>query len=211
MAFPPLSVGSTKQRLRCQSILLELRGHPGRVADGVAPARLTLGGKAVGSQHYTTRRKFVRRPPDGKAVVAVIDMLNEHTTPPDPTSGPHADPSLPAGHPAAVGLVEALIRLSGGAIALLCAARPPRRVYREHSPALHISAVRWPHFGEYGEFPVGSLPFHSPPEGDALRMTLPKYTPARRTWVRDILIGVAAGLGSDLVWNAVQAAAHLLG
>ncbi|MEV0744470.1 DUF6408 family protein [Streptomyces sp. NPDC050273] len=42
-------------------------------------------------------------------------------------------------------------------------------------------------------------------------MTHPKYTPARRTWVRDILIGVAVSLCSDLVWNAVQAAAHLLG
>lgn len=44
-------------------------------------------------------------------------------------------------------------------------------------------------------------------------MPLPKYTPARHTWVRDILIliGVAASFGSDLVRNAVQAAAHLLG
>ncbi|MCX5108403.1 hypothetical protein OOK13_07650 [Streptomyces sp. NBC_00378] len=42
-------------------------------------------------------------------------------------------------------------------------------------------------------------------------MPHPKYTPARHTWVRDILIGVAASFGSDLVWNAVQAAAHLLG
>ncbi|MFE3942956.1 DUF6408 family protein [Streptomyces sp. NPDC059118] len=42
-------------------------------------------------------------------------------------------------------------------------------------------------------------------------MPHPKYTPARRIWVRDVLIGVAASLGSDLVRNAVQAVAHLLG
>ncbi|MFD5874664.1 DUF6408 family protein [Streptomyces sp. NPDC060322] len=33
-------------------------------------------------------------------------------------------------------------------------------------------------------------------------MAHPKYTPARRIWVRDILIGVAVSLGSDLVWKA---------
>ncbi|MFH9007224.1 DUF6408 family protein [Streptomyces afghaniensis] len=38
-----------------------------------------------------------------------------------------------------------------------------------------------------------------------------EYTPERRTWLRDILIGVAAGLGSDLVRSIVQAAVHLLG
>ncbi|MGW3749434.1 BREX-2 system phosphatase PglZ [Streptomyces sp. NPDC005134] len=44
-------------------------------ADEVTPATLTLGGKVVGSQRYKTQRKFVRRPPDGKAVAAVIDAL----------------------------------------------------------------------------------------------------------------------------------------
>ncbi|MFG2627352.1 BREX-2 system phosphatase PglZ [Streptomyces sp. NPDC048473] len=44
-------------------------------ADEVTTATLTLGGKVVGSQRYKTQRKFVRRPPDGKAVVAVIDAL----------------------------------------------------------------------------------------------------------------------------------------
>ncbi|MFF0734768.1 DUF6408 family protein [Streptomyces chartreusis] len=38
-----------------------------------------------------------------------------------------------------------------------------------------------------------------------------EYTPERRTWVRDIIVGVAAGLGSDLVRTIVQATAHYLG
>lgn len=38
-----------------------------------------------------------------------------------------------------------------------------------------------------------------------------EYTSARRTWFRDILVGVAAGLGADLVRMAVQSVAHLLG
>ncbi|MFD3974153.1 DUF6408 family protein [Streptomyces cyaneofuscatus] len=42
-------------------------------------------------------------------------------------------------------------------------------------------------------------------------MTHSKHTPARRQWVRDLLMGVAVSFGSDLVWTAVQAAAHLLG
>jgi hypothetical protein len=38
-----------------------------------------------------------------------------------------------------------------------------------------------------------------------------EYTPKRRTWVRDILIGVAAGLGTDLVRMCMENAARLLG
>ncbi|MFG2519100.1 DUF6408 family protein [Streptomyces sp. NPDC048527] len=38
-----------------------------------------------------------------------------------------------------------------------------------------------------------------------------EYTPKRRTWVRDILVGVAAGLGTDLVRTFMETAAHLLG
>ncbi|MEU0602669.1 DUF6408 family protein [Streptomyces sp. NPDC006393] len=39
-----------------------------------------------------------------------------------------------------------------------------------------------------------------------------EYKPERpRTLVRDILVGVAASLGSDLVRALVQAAVHLLG
>jgi hypothetical protein len=42
-------------------------------------------------------------------------------------------------------------------------------------------------------------------------MSSVEYTPERRTWVRDILIGVVAGLGSDLVRVIVKASVHLLG
>ncbi|GAA2641763.1 DUF6408 family protein [Streptomyces vastus] len=38
-----------------------------------------------------------------------------------------------------------------------------------------------------------------------------EYMPERRTWVRDMFVGVAASLGSDLVRTIVQATAHLLG
>ncbi|WP_237557619.1 MULTISPECIES: DUF6408 family protein [Streptomyces] len=39
-----------------------------------------------------------------------------------------------------------------------------------------------------------------------------EYKPERpRNWIRDILVGVAASLGSDLVRALVQAAVHLLG
>ncbi|MFG2270667.1 DUF6408 family protein [Streptomyces chartreusis] len=39
-----------------------------------------------------------------------------------------------------------------------------------------------------------------------------EYKPERpHTWVRDIFVGVAASLGSDLVRALVQAAVHLLG
>ncbi|MEU3735664.1 MULTISPECIES: DUF6408 family protein [unclassified Streptomyces] len=38
-----------------------------------------------------------------------------------------------------------------------------------------------------------------------------EYTPKRRTWLRDVLIGVAAGLGADLVRTCVENAARLLG
>lgn len=42
----------------------------------VAPEVLTLGGKVVGSQRYKAQKAFVRRPPDAKAVAAVIDALD---------------------------------------------------------------------------------------------------------------------------------------
>ncbi|MEV3856303.1 DUF6408 family protein [Streptomyces sp. NPDC050095] len=37
-----------------------------------------------------------------------------------------------------------------------------------------------------------------------------EYTPKRRTWLRDILIGVATGLGVELVKVLVESTAHLI-
>ncbi|MFG3495079.1 DUF6408 family protein [Streptomyces sp. NPDC047928] len=42
-------------------------------------------------------------------------------------------------------------------------------------------------------------------------MATGKYTRKHRTWVRDVLLGITAGLGTNLVWLLVQAAAHRLG
>ncbi|MEV4972641.1 DUF6408 family protein [Streptomyces scopuliridis] len=38
-----------------------------------------------------------------------------------------------------------------------------------------------------------------------------EYTPKRPTWIRDIVIGVVVGLGTNLVWALVTIAARLLG
>ncbi|MEU2730317.1 DUF6408 family protein [Streptomyces griseoviridis] len=37
-----------------------------------------------------------------------------------------------------------------------------------------------------------------------------EYKPARRSWIREILVGAAAGVVSNLVLEALAAAAHLL-
>ncbi|MFF0741353.1 DUF6408 family protein [Streptomyces sp. NPDC004111] len=42
-------------------------------------------------------------------------------------------------------------------------------------------------------------------------MTAVEYTPKRRTWVRDVLVGVAAGFGSNLMWALAQVVVHCLG
>ncbi|WP_237773407.1 MULTISPECIES: DUF6408 family protein [Streptomyces] len=42
-------------------------------------------------------------------------------------------------------------------------------------------------------------------------MAAVEYTPKRRTWIRDVLIGIAASLGSNLVWALAQAAVNRLG
>ncbi|MEU6603795.1 DUF6408 family protein [Streptomyces shenzhenensis] len=41
-------------------------------------------------------------------------------------------------------------------------------------------------------------------------MTPVEYKPPRRTWFREVLIGVAAGVLSELVLRALVATAHLL-
>ena len=38
-----------------------------------------------------------------------------------------------------------------------------------------------------------------------------KYKPARRVWVREVLVGAAAGIISSLVLEVLAAAARLLG
>jgi len=41
-------------------------------------------------------------------------------------------------------------------------------------------------------------------------MNAVEYKPARRTWIREILVGAAAGVISNLVLAGLAAAAHLL-
>ncbi|WP_257585688.1 MULTISPECIES: DUF6408 family protein [unclassified Streptomyces] len=41
-------------------------------------------------------------------------------------------------------------------------------------------------------------------------MTPVEYKPPRRTWFREVLIGVTAGVLSELVLRALAATAHLL-
>ncbi|MFF8615168.1 DUF6408 family protein [Streptomyces sp. NPDC015350] len=42
-------------------------------------------------------------------------------------------------------------------------------------------------------------------------MATVEYTPKRRTWFRDVLVGIAASLGSNLMWALAQAMVHRLG
>ncbi|MFF1481831.1 DUF6408 family protein [Streptomyces sp. NPDC058301] len=42
-------------------------------------------------------------------------------------------------------------------------------------------------------------------------MAAVEYTPRRRMWVRDVLVGVMAGFGSNLMWTLAQAVVHRLG
>ncbi|MGW0736221.1 DUF6408 family protein [Streptomyces sp. NPDC002851] len=42
-------------------------------------------------------------------------------------------------------------------------------------------------------------------------MAAVEYTPKNRIWVRDVLVGITAGLGSNLMWVLVQAVVHRLG
>ncbi|MFI0237270.1 DUF6408 family protein [Streptomyces sp. NPDC016845] len=38
-----------------------------------------------------------------------------------------------------------------------------------------------------------------------------EYMPKHRTWVRDVLVGIAASLGSNLTWALAQVVVHRLG
>ncbi|WP_240434679.1 DUF6408 family protein [Streptomyces sp. YIM 130001] len=42
-------------------------------------------------------------------------------------------------------------------------------------------------------------------------MVAVEYMPKRRTWVRDVLVGIAASLGSNLTWALAQFVMHCLG
>ncbi|WP_241265945.1 DUF6408 family protein [Streptomyces boncukensis] len=42
-------------------------------------------------------------------------------------------------------------------------------------------------------------------------MAIVEYTSTRRTWSRDVLVGIMASLGSNLMWDLAQAAVHRLG
>ncbi|MBP2049228.1 hypothetical protein J2Z21_002159 [Streptomyces griseochromogenes] len=42
-------------------------------------------------------------------------------------------------------------------------------------------------------------------------MVAVEYMPKRRTWVRDVLVGIAASLGSNLTWALAQVVVHRLG
>ncbi|MFJ2812096.1 DUF6408 family protein [Streptomyces sp. NPDC087294] len=38
-----------------------------------------------------------------------------------------------------------------------------------------------------------------------------EYTRKNRMWVRDVLVGITAGFGSNLMWELAQAVVHRLG
>lgn len=42
-------------------------------------------------------------------------------------------------------------------------------------------------------------------------MASAEYMPKPRTWVRDVLVGIMASLGSNLMWALAQAIVHRLG
>ena len=42
-------------------------------------------------------------------------------------------------------------------------------------------------------------------------MAAVEYTPKRRSWVRDVLVGISASLGSNLLWELALAVVHRLG
>ncbi|MEU6482271.1 DUF6408 family protein [Streptomyces sp. NPDC047017] len=42
-------------------------------------------------------------------------------------------------------------------------------------------------------------------------MVAVEYMPKRRVWVRDVLVGIAVSLGSNLTWSLVQVVVHRLG
>ncbi|GAA2361039.1 hypothetical protein GCM10010417_19930 [Streptomyces carpaticus] len=46
---------------------------------------------------------------------------------------------------------------------------------------------------------------------DAFPMATNEYTPKPRIWFRDVLVGITAGLGSNLMWALAQAVVHRLG
>lgn len=42
-------------------------------------------------------------------------------------------------------------------------------------------------------------------------MATVEHTPRHRVWVRDVLVGAMASLGSNLMWALAQAVVHRLG
>lgn len=42
-------------------------------------------------------------------------------------------------------------------------------------------------------------------------MAVIPYTAKHRIWVRDVLVGIAASLGSNLMWSLAQTVVHRLG
>ncbi|GAA0499081.1 hypothetical protein GCM10010361_75790 [Streptomyces olivaceiscleroticus] len=42
-------------------------------------------------------------------------------------------------------------------------------------------------------------------------MAAVEYAPKHRSWVRDVLVGITAGFGSNLMWVLAQAMVHRLG
>ncbi|MET8542628.1 DUF6408 family protein [Kitasatospora sp. NPDC004799] len=42
-------------------------------------------------------------------------------------------------------------------------------------------------------------------------MAVVEYTPKRRSWVRDVLVGISAGFGSNLMWELAQVVLRRLG
>ncbi|GAA4783580.1 hypothetical protein GCM10023220_03330 [Streptomyces ziwulingensis] len=57
--------------------------------------------------------------------------------------------------------------------------------------------------------PSGAVTGHN--QRGRIPMAAVEYTPKRHTWVRDVLVGITAGLGSNLMWALAQLMVHRLG
>ncbi|WP_331478598.1 DUF6408 family protein [Streptomyces rubrogriseus] len=65
--------------------------------------------------------------------------------------------------------------------------------------------------------PLGALPAgairrrHRSNRRGRIPVVAVEYTPKRRTWVRDVLVGIVASIGSNLAWTLAQFVVHRLG
>ncbi|MFJ5738419.1 DUF6408 family protein [Streptomyces microflavus] len=64
----------------------------------------------------------------------------------------------------------------------------------------------------HGVLPAGAIRRrHRSHRGGHIPVVAVEYRPKRRTWVRDVLVGIVASLGSNLAWALAQVVVHRLG